>query len=213
MKALIQHLLANNINEIMAKSLLDCHVKGVHSIMLLESPGKTIRLYIATEEHELWRNTILNALLGYSSVGYHAHHCALTLHCIYGDILNSIITEKGVDKETPLTLNRWNYKSPVTNAKGYFELPADMPCDHFKVSNQQWINEKGYLYLKASDIHTVYVRKKEKAAWLVYEGREDPLYKPYCWSNSDLSAPISKKLYRKPSIPEVMKLLRSVSLI
>lgn len=53
MNSLIKHLWENNRKEIISKSIKNCHVKGLHSIMLLQSKNKTIRMYISDYNSEL----------------------------------------------------------------------------------------------------------------------------------------------------------------
>src|SRR6478752_10393471 len=97
MKHLISHLIKNYLEEIVNKSLLHCHCKGLHSIMLLESPGKTIRLFISTPQSEMYKN--LPETFNYEkatgeslfhskkmSIAFHPHHCNVTLHVINGCI-------------------------------------------------------------------------------------------------------------------------------
>jgi hypothetical protein len=47
----------------------------------------------------------------------------------------------------------------------------------------------------------------------VYEGKEDPNYIPYCWTNTDLLNQDHSKLYQKPTQADVLMLLNEAGLI
>lgn len=42
MHTFIDHFLQNNKEEVVKNSIIHCHLKNVHSVMLLNSPGKMI---------------------------------------------------------------------------------------------------------------------------------------------------------------------------
>ena len=100
MKTLIKHLLENNLEEILSKSLLHCHCLGVHSIILLNSTAKTIRLYVAEKGNELYRNQPSRVSSGLPmAVSFHPHHCNLTIHVVKGILLNWIVKESEIGFE------------------------------------------------------------------------------------------------------------------
>src|ERR1700728_4215738 len=93
-KALIKHLVSQNLPIIAAKSKLHCHTRNVHSILLLDSPGQTIRLFIAVPGHELYLNDHDNTHI--MSVGFHPHHCNVTLSVVLGEVGNwNVYTHNG----------------------------------------------------------------------------------------------------------------------
>jgi hypothetical protein len=200
MKNLIKHLLIENEKQILERSLKNCHVKGLHSIMLRERPGETIRLYIATNDHEL--NNPL-------ALAYHPHHCNLTIDVIRGRIYNWIAK---VDVNGEIRLNRYYYNSQITKGKIGFQLLQ--PEDRLKVIDKKRLWEREAAFMKASDIHTVIVDPFQEAAWMVYEGKEDERYQPFCWSSNDLENFNSEGLYQKfSSMKEIKDLLENVARI
>lgn len=207
MKHLIQHLLDNNIEEILNRSLLDCHVKGLHSIMLLECPEKTIRLYVATKEHELYKNLPENAANGLS-IAFHPHHCNLTLHVVKGEILNWV-AEVGEGKRGK-ALSKWKYQSAIKEGETRFK---HIGYEKIDTVDYQWLKTGECSMMKANEIHTVGVGKGEVAAWLVYEGLENREYNPYCWSNTALDKEDFKGLYNKPTLEQIIDLLVEAELI
>lgn len=207
MKQLIKHLLRDNIQEIKARSLLNCHVKGLHSIMLSEAPGKTIRLYVTTPDHELYRN-----YEEAETLAYHPHHSNITLHSVYGDVtdINMKVVNDISDNSTKL-FNRWLYNSQIISETpvGFVLDGEDVLVPHTTTK----IITGNSVFLNAQDIHTVACRENSVNAWMVYEGKESPNYKPYAWSNQDLSTIECKNLYQKPKEEQILELLSSVNLI
>lgn len=211
MKQLIKHLWENNREEILSRSLLNCHCKGLHSIMLSEAPGKTIRLYISIPDSDMYKNfpnpgeEVIDM-----SIAFHPHHCNLTLHCIKGELLNWELEEDLGGGDHALLLNKYRYHSQITEGNGYFEMIGPSVL---RSTRYHWLRRGYSTHLKAKDIHTVAVMKGELVAWLVYEGKEDPTYQSFCWSNSDLTKQDLSDLYQKPTPDVVEDLLKLVGLL
>lgn len=188
---LISHLLKNNLDEILRRSLLNCHVPGLHSIVFLESPGKTIRMFIADKDHELYKNEPPFDRLERKdpmSLAFHSHHCNITIEMVQGSMTNYTITagQGGLDT---FELYAYQYISKINNGKGGFErryIPIVKPIFEIE-SSIQLSNPNDYgissLYLRAHELHTVYVDRGRTAAWFVYEGLESADYQEECYSN------------------------------
>lgn len=205
MKTLIKHFIENNSKEVLEKSLFNCHVKGVHSIMLLDSPGKTIRLYIADVEHEL--NPFLNRVM---NVGYHPHHCDLTLKIVIGNLTN-ITVEETDDIDYDFDIDKYLYKSKISKGEMRFDHVGRTDMKYIYIETLMKGDER---YMKADEIHTVSVEKDKICAWLVFEGKEDPNYVPYCYSTTNLNYENGEGLYIKPgSISQIVELLNKTRLI
>ncbi len=196
MKAFINHFIVNNVKEVLEKSLKNCHCKGLHSIMLLDSPGKTIRMYITDMNHEMHPGEI----------AFHPHHCDLSLYVIKGNISNVLIKE---DKYSDLQIGKYLYNSQITGSKINFDFLNNtqiriLPC-------KSDFSQGKVIDLKAADIHTIFCRKWTQNAWIVFEGEEDLNYKPYCYSNKNLKEFSSDGLYEKFSnIEEILKYINQV---
>lgn len=210
MEQLIKHLINNNLDEIVEKSILDCHSKGLHSIMLLDSPGKTIRLYISTPDSDMYRNLPENIGFKNISLGFHAHHCNLTLYCVKGSFTNWQV-EKSSDPNSSLLLDKYLYSSKITNDELKFTLEAK--SQFLNTESIRTVKEGGCISLKASDIHTVGCRGGDYNAWLVFEGKEDPDYKPFLWTDNDPNRKDHTGLYNKPSRAGILFLLQIINLI
>lgn len=212
MHHLIKHLIENNMDEIVAKSILHCHVKGLHSIMLLEAPGKTIRLYIANNDHDLARNLLDKKGMPTQelSLSFHPHHCNLTLHVVKGTLINYEMERASVLDADAGLYRKHLYKSKITEGEMKFSFIQESALKLHKATR---IHTGEALSMYAEAIHNVAVEAGSIAAWLVYEGKENEDYIPYCWSNTDLNKVRSEGLYIPASEFEIMELLRTADLI
>lgn len=202
MQHLVEHLIANNFEEILDRSLLNCHVHGLHSIMLLESPGKTIRLYITDSDHQM-------SQLG--DLAFHPHHCNLTLHCILGTMENVTIEplKRGSWIAPELYLHRYRYQSKIKEGQGGFTFEG---IDAFYSPVRNYMMEGSVEFMKATDIHTVIVPEGEVTAWFVYEGMEDPFYYSYSWSDKNLEDYTTEGLYIKPTREDLKRLFLKIGI-
>lgn len=206
MKQLITHLLKVNKDEVISKSLLNCHVQGLHSIMLLNCPGKTIRLYITSKDHTLHRN-----YESAETLSYHAHHCSLTLHSVWGEFTNGIMkVADDFDCNDCRLYDRWLYQSLINTGDMGFKLDG---ADYLKKYSSDACRPGDSIYMPGSSIHTVACPENTVNAWMVYEGAEYKYYQPYAWSNKSLSSVNSDGLYIKPTENNIINLLNSVNLL
>lgn len=181
------------------KNVINCHAIGLHSITVQENPF--VRLFVTTEDHVLWENSRANT--DRMSVGFHAHHCDITLTTVRGKPYNWLVSEVVSEDYRRWTnflhVRKHRYRSALRGEKPGFDLIGTTrvttllfshmsPCDPWE--------------MKANQIHTVYVPKGERAAWLVAEGKEDPAYEPLTYSPHDLSDVAMDDLYL-PMGPEV----------
>jgi hypothetical protein len=200
----IENLIKNHLEEITEKSLLNCHVDGLHSIMLLDHPEKTIRLYVAMPGNTLYKNTRFTTNL--MSLSFHPHHCDLTLQVTRGHLTNWNVKES----DTGTEFDKYIYHSQITEGRLGFEYVGK---SFLETTKRILISEGGQEFLSADTIHTVACSTDRVTAWLVYEGKEDPNYIPYCWTNTDLLNQDHSKLYQKPTQADVLMLLNEAGLI
>lgn len=191
MKQLIQHLWRFNKTEIIAKSKAHCHAINLHSIMLVDVPGSRIRLFYARPDHTLWRNLPETCADGLS-VGFHPHHCALTLAVVKGKITNWIVAETPF-RGMPVT--KFKFNSPLRGQEGRFEAVKETRVTT-QAAGLYEVNTGGSFVMSASALHTVYVQKGIAAAWFVFEGTEAKDYEPVCYSNDRLGSISIGHLYK-----------------
>jgi hypothetical protein len=202
MRELIRHLWHNNREHVLRSSYMNCHARGLHSIMLLDDPGKRIRLFVTDRSHKCWKAD--------EAIGYHAHHCAITIQAVHGWLENIVVG----DADGPVQLQelgRYEYTSPIVSGltSGQFKRVG---TTLFKGRKTELLRNSS-VEMRASEIHTVRVPRKEIAAWLVYEGREDPNYKPITWSRTDLEHFDWTGMYRRMRELEAVALLSSVGVL
>lgn len=168
----------------------NCHVKGLHSVVMSEHRGRLTRMFMADTDHELYQSTDADRPL----LAYHAHHRDITIRPLYGDITNIIVE---FASNGPIQVAQWLYESAIRDGRGGFR------------ATDQWvrlaIKQLDYLRsdfgdsvdMRADVMHTVEVKRGECAAWIVEEGEADPDYRPYAYSAADLSQIDWSQLYLK----------------
>lgn len=199
MRDLIRHLIENNKEEIVKKSIMNCHVKGLHSVMLLDSPGKTIRMFVTGANNDMVRNYDNNNM----SLGFHPHHCYLTLKVIKGQITNRIL--KCVPSGMGFTMQKHRYISKILN-ENEAKIEHIGEQENCLVVNSV-LNYDHSIGMSANTIHTVGVGKGI-AAWLVFEGKEDKNYQPLIYSGTKIEKLETEGLYQKPTEEEVDEMIR-----
>jgi hypothetical protein len=204
----IKHFVKHHLDEMASKSLRNCHARGVDSILFDDTPGARIRLFVAHRNHELWKNSPMAQGNNEMSVGYHPHHCDLTLHVVQGVIAN-ITATKHVMSFGRVNVNRYLYKSQIANGECRFELEQEKALLYVDGMRVLTLADST-LFMPAQQIHTIAVDSNCPAAWFVYEGKEDPEYKPICYSNQDLTRFNAEGMYQPMDASYMCELLRSV---
>lgn len=189
-----------NVN--LAASIAHAHAWGVHSLVLEVGPPM-VRLFYADYDHDLWRNepSLSRDLICFKntmSVAVHSHRQNIAMVPILGIVINVMFDHeqrsgaRGVEG-----LFAFGYQSHIISGKGEFVRRPNQDI---------WCSEVTYLTrahcLNARDLHTVFVPKHERAAWLILEGERDAAYDPTCYSNDDLTKFDFSALY-KPMTPEL----------
>jgi len=205
-KEFIRHLWNEHQEEIVSRSLLNCHLENLHSVMLLDQPEKRIRLFVADEGNDLYRNWPEAALADPLSIAFHPHHCNVSLH-----VLNGVLTNWVVERNAAglFDVSRFLYESGITGSGIGFRRDGE---DRLQTASVQTMFPGQSIFMWAHQIHTVHTYKHQPTAWLVYEGKEDPDYMPHSWSNADLERADFSKLYQKPTRNDVQELLRMAKL-
>ncbi len=204
---IVKHFLKNNLDVILEKSLKNVHCYGMDSIVFDNTKGSITRMFIANENHEMWKNGDFTKTENLS-IAIHPHHCDLTIVPIKGSFENiRFVTKKSI--LSPIKFNKFLYKSKIKDGQCHFKNLGEK---NLYIKGRCWYNPI-FLYnleLKAPDLHTVNVRKGELAAWAIYEGKEDKNYKSICYSNSDLNKFDSSRLYKKMDKNYLYKVLKKV---
>lgn len=199
---LIRHLWRQSPERIAAASYLDCHVVGLHSVMLIDKPGSTVRMFVATPDHALWLNDGHLQM----TLGLHSHHCDLVLHGLRGSFTNIIAMAADCETSRARFFSAYRYHSAILGTAGRFE--ALDTTSWFRLFPR--VLTKGEsVVMRADDIHTVGVEQGKSAAWFVYEGKDDPNYKPVTYSNRDLTRVSFDGMYRRPTVEQTKALIET----
>lgn len=175
--AMIRHFWNNNREQVLQSSYMNCHVRGLHSVMLLNEPGKRVRLFVTDIEHQLWKNYPYSGKR--MSVGYHGHHCDITIEVVKGAVGN---VELGLTPGS-LVLQEFMYRSKLLNKAPSFE-PTDQLYSF--VANNRILRPGDHHSMAATDYHSVAIEAGHIASWVVYEGKDDPNYVSNMFTNWDM---------------------------
>jgi len=207
MKEFVKFLIDTHLEEIVSKSLLNCHCEGLHSIMLLDQPEKRVRLFIAMPGNVLCKNGYPEESNFRGSVAFHSHHCDITLHVIKGFLMNLTIKPAAMGLHI---LKRWKFSSGITGDQIRFTPDRSM---RVYLSPADRMHPGSVAVMRANEIHTVATNKNQLTAWFVYEGKEDPNYDSYCYTNTELDKEDFSHLYKKPNEQQVLDLLSAAGLL
>jgi hypothetical protein len=199
----------NHRQQVIERSYLHCHAQGLHSIMLHEDSETRVRIFITTPQHKLYWNYPYSTHKSGLSLGYHAHHCDLTLCGLVGAPLN-IVAKKNPPAGATLLLDRFRYDSMITGSGSGWA--SDGGRDLFSLDPRVLL-PLTHQHMAADTIHTVWVEQGQRAAWMVVEGREDPNYAPFTWSDRDLTKDSMVGMYVRPNDAEVEELLMDTWLL
>lgn len=169
------------------KSFLNCHVRGLHSIVFdEEKDGRLTRMFIHEPGGDL--------SIGSSSVAAHCHRRDLKFTMLSG-ILQNLVVEQG-DYEIPHA-KVYDWQTPIGNPRGghFTRLPGTVSPLIAEKSNAY---VKGQTFsLRGYERHTVRCIGRGHTAWLIEEGDLNPNYDSTVWSFQDLENWNSEGLYQK----------------
>lgn len=208
----LRHLVRENFDQILAGSLMNCHVRGLHSVLFVDH---SVRMFYAAPDHELENNLWFALCIGRErcgpmSLAIHPHRYNITFECIYGKFMNYIYQKSNSDlPRDPLLADRFEYNSHIVDGAIGFKRVGS---ERFRLPESRTLVPGDVVAMFAKDLHTIVVREKQEAAWMVYEGQEDPDYRPICYSNTDLTVADFSDLYRKPTRNELIHILKRVGI-
>lgn len=156
-------LLSEASDEHLMMSRKNCHIKGLHSIVLYSDKfNRLLRLYLTTPDHELHDSTRDSLVI---NLGVHSHRYDLTLSRVHGDAFNIEYVKSNYEKAY-----RNQVRSYMFRSKDDFGYCGDVFLSRGKLS---MIDR---LFLPKDALHTVFVRECDTASWLVQEGFEERNY-------------------------------------
>jgi hypothetical protein len=154
-KEILRLLDAANDEDLMM-SRMNCHIKGLHSIVLKNESGRLTRLFLCTPNHEMWKNIDIGLVL---NLGVHNHRYDLTLSAVHGEAKNIVYLQANPAYGVKTKVYRFHDK------------------DNVVYLGNDWIREYSSIpitkvHMNRTELHTVYVNRYETASWLVEEGEE-----------------------------------------
>lgn len=198
LKTFLEHHAERALNGERYNALKNCHVEGLSSVMLHDEPGNRIRMFHATTAHRLHKtaNGPLQAL------ALHPHHCDLRFQNVFGNAYNERwhVFEKPTGEFIEM-----DYVSGITSGGKGALTPTGRRAEGFVSVREQMARNP---VMRAAELHTITLGANEEAAWLVFEGCEDPNYKPKCWTRN--SEPDMNNLYIPMSQLELSQTFKAV---
>lgn len=201
----IQFSIENNLEFILKNSYINCHAKGLHSILFINNDLMKIRLFITTKDHTLYKNDIFSEDL---SIAFHPHRFDLYLKVIEGCVINTIIKQCSFEYLNSFTLNSYQYKSKLLNVEeSGFKLINESLC--FKLVSQIHYSKNESVKMLHNELHTISVKKDSVAAWFVFEGKEKEYYSDLAFSKS--LPKLTEDLYLPMNLKFLTTLLNSIN--
>jgi hypothetical protein len=201
-------------NPHLSKSLLNCHTLGVHSVVLNEQNGYLTRMFFTTEDHVLWKNHcgMMTKEWHPLSVAIHPHHVDIEIYPIWGLLWNvefDVKKNKGYNPNDCL-LDVFKWTSSILNGKGGFKWSGEKILQLKEHRLMTW-NRK--YKMRSNDLHTVYVTRGQPAAWIIQESVATKVYDEITYSNVDLTKWTTDGLYQKPTMEQLVEMLREIDII
>lgn len=175
-----------------------CHASGLHSVMLHDEAENRIRMFFADKDHQLaWDERGKTPM----PLAVHSHHCDVTLVGIFGGAKTLHFQLGQADGGYAVTKCR--FESAITG-DGHGKLTSRGVTRHLWIHSElTTVLQTGqHVAMPADALHTVTVPQGSDAAWLVFEGPEDPDYQSLCYTNYPHWSP--GLLYRTPDQVEVV---------
>lgn len=216
-KTLVQGLIDENKKLILEKSLLNCHVKGMHSFILSEADGKFVRMFVTSPKHELWQNQcgLIRKEWDLLSLAIHPHHVDINMNVIYGQIWNIELKQKNQVEKTDFvlcekTLQTFDWQSQIKTGAGGFKRIGDktLCVTQYRLLDE-FMSPKN---MQSCELHTVFVQKHEISAWIITESEPSCGYDSLNYSNVNLEKWSPKGLYQKPTEKEIKDIFETINL-
>lgn len=174
-RALLSHHLDRVKRGQVKSAIRNCHVSGLHSVMLHDEPGNRIRLFYADASNRLWWT---GEQVDRMPLAIHSHHCDVRLVGVFG---NALSLSFDIDNEVGIDLTKCRFESAITGGGG--KLTSRGQTRRLRKVSACPLSFGRVEELRADELHTVTVPAGQDAAWLVIEGAEDPDYVSVCYTN------------------------------
>jgi hypothetical protein len=155
---LILEMLSEAKDKDLMMTRFDCHVKGLHSVVLKNESGKLTRCFLVENNHEMHLNINQRLVL---PLGIHSHMYDIRLTQVSGEALNVIYREN----KSLCNVSKYSYESEISGGRGsiYTGISGVEVCDVSRLNG---------CFMSHNELHTVYVPKGSKSSWVVQEGQQ-----------------------------------------
>lgn len=163
--------------ETQLSGIRDCHVRGLHSVVLRVSPsGFLTRIYLADSNHELHHNERPNPKM---TLGIHGHRTGIRITGLVGQMDNVLYQDTPSDFQA-YQIEKCTFDSKIKGGEGALQRGPITSLWQTGVVNR--ITPWSRTWMNASELHTVYVRANQQAAWLIEEYEADRPHDPSCYT-------------------------------
>lgn len=205
-----------NVYTYQKNSLANCHAKGLYSVVLKKfEDGKLLRMFYASEEHDLWKNNYKEVGPRTQSLGLaiHSHHCDIQILGVYGKMINirCVVDKKSKVYKKQQKLKAYKYTSSILNGKKNAKF-VEVGQENIKIKTVENINRGTAIHMNTDELHTVYVEKGQEAAWFILEGKEDENYDSLCYSDDDLTKFEFENYYKPVDLITVAEILHKTNI-
>lgn len=186
MNNLVLELLSESKDSDLMMSKFNCHVKGLHSIVLKNNHGILTRCFFTEKDHTMHLN--INSKLNLP-LGIHNHRYGIRLNQVSGEAVNILYKEN-----KPLNnISKFKYDSEILGGSGasFVGFSGVEVCGVSKFTD---------IYMAHHELHTVFVPKGCMSSWVVMEGDTESM-KTDLFQNGSVNC--SK--YKKPENPDQVR--------
>lgn len=224
-------LLLHHVGRTDLTGIRNCHIPGLHSIMLHDQEGNRVRLYV-TQNIDTYANYVRSSssMIDEDSdmedeqelelerasnhrnmnLGFHGHRTEVRLHALTGMLHNITAQVEELDDSNEFRgyLRRYSYISPIVDPvnSGIF-----IQAGRFRVIDTEIkeLTQDEYVTLSPSTLHTVHC--DNNTSWLVYErgaNSQETVSEFYSYNPNVLSP--SSEMYQPMSSEECAVLIARV---
>ena len=170
-ETLMQMLYLADDETLVRLSRKNCHVKGLHSIVLSDNDGRLVRFYITSHEHTLFQNS--HDGLFDLSLGVHSHKYDLVLTAVKGfDHASNLVY---IEDPSGTDVKKYDYS--VEQGAVYIGVSSLCMVSHKKIDIET---------MDSDTLRTVHVPEGMVACWLVEDGIETGSRHAELFSNSEI---------------------------
>jgi hypothetical protein len=183
------------MDEVIANSFMDYHVKGFSYLCLRRSDRFTDKLYF-------FEGDVSKAA---EVVSPHNHRYGFKTTCLVGSVENRWYTLKCPNFRPPQwrTYQEFDYLTPLNGGDGFTWKREILLYDHSSLE----ITARGFYGMRAREIHTIQIKRPETIIRLSQYEDVVPVGVPTQTWCLDREPPSLSGLYRKPKPDEVVQLI------